>query len=191
MSQPERIQPEPIPITAQVSAGQILSSRRQSWDVSVEDIAANLNLGVETIEAIEQDAYDRLPGSTFVKGYIRSYAKLLELDAEKVLETLDLEPEKVLEIPTLKSSIKGRGKTATRPQPKSGGGFFKLILSIALLGAVAYGSVHLMQKNGYSSLSELFQLPGAGSTQDATGLPLSSGENESADGKKSALIRIE
>ncbi len=55
---------------SKISAGELLSSARISWDLTVEDVALNLNLGTDTINALEQNDYDRLPGHTFVKGYI-------------------------------------------------------------------------------------------------------------------------
>ena len=72
---------EPVPQPA-ISPGQLLAERRQEWGLSVQEVAANLNLGIDTIEALESEDYGSLPGSTFVKGYMRSYAKLLKLDAE-------------------------------------------------------------------------------------------------------------
>ena len=57
-----------------LSPGQVLASRREEWGLTTQEVAENLNLGVDTIEALEADEYENLPGSTFVKGYMRSYA---------------------------------------------------------------------------------------------------------------------
>jgi cytoskeleton protein RodZ len=44
-----------------------------------------LHLTVHYIKALENDAYHKLPGTTFVKGYIRAYARFLNLDVNEVL----------------------------------------------------------------------------------------------------------
>jgi len=56
--------------------------------LSLADVAKDLKYGVRQIEALEQDDFPRLPGATFVRGMIRSYAKLLELDAAPLLHEL-------------------------------------------------------------------------------------------------------
>ena len=190
MNQADRQHPEPTPLTSQVSAGQILSSRRQSWGLTVEEIAKNLNLGVETIEAIERDDYDRLPGSTFVKGYIRSYAKIMELDSEKVLETLNIVPEKLREIPTIKSSIKERGKTVPRTTGRSFG-FFKWLLILILLAGIGLLALNLLPQMGVNKLSDLFQLEQSSETNNDLEIEADSNTGGNSDQKKSALIRIE
>ena len=102
--------PELQPISPEETAGQILSSARLGWDLTVEEVADNLNLSADTIRALERDEYDSLPGYTFVKGYIRSYANLLRLNPDELVSLLDVQPEKLSEIPSTKSSIRQRGK---------------------------------------------------------------------------------
>ena len=68
------------------SCGTILATARKEQKKTVEEIAGELNLSVTQIKAIEADQSDGLPESTYVRGYIRSYARLLKLDADQVLE---------------------------------------------------------------------------------------------------------
>ena len=70
------------------SAGQILAAAREHQKLSIPDVARNLKIAVRQVEALEADAYDKLPGMTFVKGFVRNYAKLLQLDPEPLLATL-------------------------------------------------------------------------------------------------------
>ena len=69
------------------SCGAILATARKEQKKTVEEIAGELNLSVTQIKAIEGDQSDGLPESTYVRGYIRSYARLLKLDADQVLES--------------------------------------------------------------------------------------------------------
>lgn len=66
--------------------GSILSAARQRQGLSVADVARQLKLGVRQIEALEADDYKSLPRITFVRGFIRNYAKLLQVDAEPLLK---------------------------------------------------------------------------------------------------------
>lgn len=66
-------------------SGSVLAAARKSQNRTVEEIADELNLSVSQIKTIELDQTEGLPEPTYVRGYIRSYAKLLNLDPEKVL----------------------------------------------------------------------------------------------------------
>jgi cytoskeleton protein RodZ len=66
--------------------GSVLSTERQRRGLSVADVARQLKLAVRQIEALEADDYERLPRITFVRGFIRNYAKLLQIDAEPLLK---------------------------------------------------------------------------------------------------------
>ena len=44
--------------------------------------------------ALESDQWSELPGATFVRGFVRNYARLLALDAAPLMETLDQQLEK-------------------------------------------------------------------------------------------------
>ena len=59
---------------------------REEANISIDKIATSLLLDPKTIEALEADSFDRLPAPTFVRGYLRGYARLLGLPAEPILE---------------------------------------------------------------------------------------------------------
>lgn len=71
-------------------AGQQLASARKEKGLSQEDVAAELRLSVTYVKAIEADEYDRLPEATFVRGYVRNYARLLELSENETKEVIAL-----------------------------------------------------------------------------------------------------
>ena len=70
---------------AKTSAGKVLAAARESIGLSVADAARQLRLSPRQIEALEADDYARLPGKTFLRGFIRNYAKLLQIDPEPLL----------------------------------------------------------------------------------------------------------
>ena len=75
----------PTPETRNLSPGEQLRNARQGYRWSVEDVAANLNLTVEMVRALESGDTEALPGPTFVRGYLRAYARLMEIDESTVL----------------------------------------------------------------------------------------------------------
>ncbi len=70
-------------------AGKRLASARAEMNLSAQDVAAQLNLSARVIDALESDDYSSLPGATFVRGYLRAYAKLVGVDEASLLESTD------------------------------------------------------------------------------------------------------
>ena len=70
------------------SPGIRLQTRRLKNEWSIEDVAADLNLRIEVISALEADDYSKLPERTYVRGYLRAYARLLGIHEDEVLEDL-------------------------------------------------------------------------------------------------------
>jgi len=68
-------------------SGSILATERKKQKKTVEEIADLLNLSAHQIRTIELDQADGLPEPTYVRGYIRSYANVLGLDANIVLKS--------------------------------------------------------------------------------------------------------
>lgn len=70
------------------SPGRQLRSAREARGLDIERTARMLHLTPDTVAAIEKDAFETLPGPVFARGYLRNYARLLNLDEEAVLVTL-------------------------------------------------------------------------------------------------------
>lgn len=66
--------------------GKALRQARLNRHMEIEDVASALNLTSRHLDALENDDYDKLPGPTYVRGYIRSYAHFLAIAPEKLLE---------------------------------------------------------------------------------------------------------
>ena len=73
-------------VTQRQTPGQILLAARTENNISLEYVATELRLSQKLLESIELDQAEGLPESTYVRGYIRSYARLLGLEEEMVLE---------------------------------------------------------------------------------------------------------
>lgn len=60
--------------------GSLLASARREHGLTVEQVASQLNLAPRQVMALEEDRYAALPGMVIVRGFVRSYAKLLKID---------------------------------------------------------------------------------------------------------------
>lgn len=78
-------------VTQPVSSnpGESLRQARELKGWSVAEVAAQLNLTPQRLTQLEDGAFDKLPGTTFARGYIRAYAKLLELDQNRLVMEFD------------------------------------------------------------------------------------------------------
>lgn len=67
--------------------GEILLAARTGKNLSLKDVSNNLRLSTRQIEALESNEFSALPQPMITRGFIRNYARLLELDAEPLLES--------------------------------------------------------------------------------------------------------
>ncbi len=65
--------------------GAALKDARIALDVTTREVADALNLPVSVVEAMEANDYELLPQPVFTRGYLRSYARLLELDPAAIV----------------------------------------------------------------------------------------------------------
>ena len=80
------MQPEAMP-------GAQLCAARESQGLTAQDVAARLHLDTRTIENLEADAYRALPNEAYVRGYIRTYARLVNVDASPLLASYERHAE--------------------------------------------------------------------------------------------------
>ena len=76
----------PLPVAS--TAGAQLRAAREAAGWSQEAVAQQLKLAPRQVRAIEEDDYARLPGRTFVRGFVRNYARLVRLDPSAVMAAL-------------------------------------------------------------------------------------------------------
>jgi cytoskeleton protein RodZ len=67
-------------------AGEILKKRREDLGRDILEIADLLKIKASYLVAIENDTFAELPAPVYTMGYIRCYAKYLDVDAESIIE---------------------------------------------------------------------------------------------------------
>lgn len=129
-------QQDPIrPTTATPdSPGQLLRAAREARGLTQPEVASRLNLRVSLVRDIEEDRFDQRTASTFTRGYLKTYAKLVGASEERVVaayEQLGLTEVKYAEM----HSFSGRNRLETNENRMRIGGW---LLCIALAAGVLY-----------------------------------------------------
>ena len=89
------------------TAGEVLRKKRENIGLSIDHIANQLNLDPKLIELLEKNDYEKFNIETYLKGYLRAYAKILDLDDDMVINLYkESNPEKTPEIlPNVKPKV--------------------------------------------------------------------------------------
>ncbi|BCS47440.1 cytoskeleton protein RodZ [Aeromonas jandaei] len=75
--------------TKAVGPGQLLRNAREQLGWTREQVASRIHLRLTLIAAIESDTYDKHTSHTFIRGYLRTYAKLVGIPEETILAAYD------------------------------------------------------------------------------------------------------
>ena len=67
------------------SVGQHLRALREAKRMSLAEVSRATRVPVASVERIEADRFDELPGEVFVRGFLRAYARALEVPVDDVL----------------------------------------------------------------------------------------------------------
>lgn len=72
-----------------VNPGETLRKVREDRNLVLGDVAAQLNLTPSALRHLEAGDFEQLPGHTFARGYVRSYAKLMGMDPSQLVDEFD------------------------------------------------------------------------------------------------------
>lgn len=72
--------------------GARLRIARESQQLSIEDVAAELRISVQSLTALENDRFDLLGAPVFAKGYLKQYGARLGLDVGQLVAEYDASP---------------------------------------------------------------------------------------------------
>ncbi|MDO3385124.1 helix-turn-helix domain-containing protein [Gilvimarinus sp. SDUM040013] len=123
------------PHSSEQSLGKALAEARIRQGKSCEEVARALNIQPDKLKALEEDQYDKLFSPVFVRGYIRSYAKMCGVDSEPLIALYDANHDAAEDQPPLINdslNVKMKNKRAKWPARVS------LIVGIIACWALAY-----------------------------------------------------
>jgi cytoskeleton protein RodZ len=70
--------------------GERLKREREMREVSLAEVTRGTRIAQRFVEALENEAWDALPGGVFSRGFVRSIARYLGLNEEELLSEYDL-----------------------------------------------------------------------------------------------------
>lgn len=135
--------PASVPASESLSAGAMLAQARARCSLSLGEVANHLKLSIRQVEALESDAFDRLPSPMFIRGFARSYARLVKVDPVAVMRALDqhlpLQPAIAAVPAPVRSSATRQPPPSAIPFPSPDQPSRRLHSVAALLAAVVVG----------------------------------------------------
>lgn len=123
-----------------LTTGQQLANARKSLNLTVKEVAEFFHLPVTTIEAIENNDYEKLYGVAYATGHVRAYANYFNLDADQLIEN-----DPVLGvIPALEMEDLDLSQTTERKRRSFGfrAMFVRLVIFALITGAAIVGWQH-------------------------------------------------
>jgi len=121
--------------------GARLRAAREASGLSLDQVAQQLKLAPRQVKALEDEDFGKLPGRTFARGFVRNYARLLNLDGDDLLALMpDAAHAPALGSPALHSTGTTMGElpTATVTRPNFMRWLIPLVLVASIVGAAAY-----------------------------------------------------
>lgn len=165
--------------------GEQLRTAREHHGMDRQDVADQLHLRPSIIQAIEESDYEAMPADLFLKGYVRTYARLTEQDGDDLIARLDRELEPYRE----------RQEAQQEPSPteiirqkklrrRRVGGISIAAVTVLLLGWVLVEYGPWVVNSAVDAAGEVeFEVPDPGSGSGAEGDP--EPESESEPGRES------
>ena len=92
--------------------GATLREARMRARIDISEIESETKIRAKYLRALENEEWDLLPGPTYVKSFLRTYAEALGLDARLLLEEYKLRHERLSDIELQPIAPPGRGDTA-------------------------------------------------------------------------------
>ena len=123
-------------------AGAWLRQGREEAGLSIDAVAQQLKLAPRQVKALEEGNFAELPGRTFVRGFVRNYARLLKLDPVAVVAALPgAETAPAMEGPTIGTTARPMGELPASGAPR-GPSWSRWAIPAALAAAVIVAAVY-------------------------------------------------
>jgi cytoskeletal protein RodZ len=108
--------------------GENIRREREMRGVSLEEISSATKISMRFLEAIEREDFSKLPGGIFSRSFIRSYARYLGLDEERVVTEYQIaaHPQTDFDLHRMVS-----GNTSARPASRTP--LIATVIAVALL----------------------------------------------------------
>jgi cytoskeleton protein RodZ len=123
------------------SFGARLKQEREKRNMSLEDVSRSTKISLRMLQALEEEHFNLLPGGVFNKGFVRAYARCLELDEQQAVEdylAATGPSQKADEPQAVLATIASQKVRTSRPRRRGAESFPWELLAVVLL-VVAFG----------------------------------------------------
>jgi cytoskeletal protein RodZ len=125
--------------------GATLREARMRARIDISEIEFQTKIRAKYLRALENEEWDLLPGPTYVKSFLRTYADALGLDGKRLVEEYKLQHERLSDVEL--QPIAPPGQRGQRPQRSRSGRRWLIGWAVVILIAAIY----LVVQNGGSS----------------------------------------
>ncbi len=125
-----------------------LKALRESRNISLKTLSQKTKIGVSLLQHLEADEYDRLPNKIYVRGFIKSYAAVLNIDERPLVTAFDAQfviPGPIIE--NLKYAPKP-GEAKKNPVPT-------IITTAMVAGLVGFAGIFFIYKSSQKKIVAL------------------------------------
>jgi cytoskeletal protein RodZ len=142
------------------TVGSLLKQKRESRNMSVAEVSRVTRIPAATLESIEADRFDDLPGEVFVRGFLRSYAQAVGVVPQEALARYTASRRVAFVTPLPVASPVQAARKENR------GRFGVAIAFVLLLILFTLAISIVLKPRGHDMPPELSGLPAAGEMPD-------------------------
>lgn len=140
--------------------GKQLREAREALGLTLPETAVKLHLHQRMLKALEADDYDQLPSPIYVRGYLRNYARLLDLDPERIVAAYDGSED---EHPELKPPLKAPSQATSSDRPVKAVTYLLTLALVLLL--LAWWQSRNISDDGFMDFEDI-QISDSGNAGD-------------------------
>jgi len=147
--------------------GATLREARMRARIDISEVEAETKIRAKYLRALENEEWDLLPGSTYVKSFLRTYAEALDLDAKLLVDEYKLRHERLSEVELQPINAAAPGRERRRQGPVVPRWVVLVLIFIGLLVALGL----LNQDDPKTPAADLTQTQPPATTQPVVAPP--------------------
>ena len=116
--------------------GENMQREREMRGITLQEIALSTKIGVRSLQALEEEDFEKLPGGIFNKGFVRAYARYLGIDEEQAVA--DFQAARTEKMPAPFGQTLQKVYQTQPPKESHSGIIVVLVLVVLVLGGLGY-----------------------------------------------------
>ena len=116
--------------------GENMQREREMRGITLQEIALSTKIGVRSLQALEEEDFEKLPGGIFNKGFVRAYARYLGIDEEQAVA--DFQAARTEKMPAPFGQTLQKVYQTQPPKESHSGTIFVIVLALMVLGGLGY-----------------------------------------------------